>query len=65
MKCNKRTFHSEHQASNALSNAWQSMRTCKMPVRYYKCNLCTGWHLTSKPLMSVAELRQSHRLRKV
>ena len=42
-QCMKRDFGSERQAKKELKKARRA--GC---VDYYHCNMCGGWHLTSK-----------------
>ena len=48
-KCKQKTrFTTEADAKRALNKihaGWMS----KKPLRVYKCPVCSGWHLTSKP----------------
>lgn len=52
--CNKVTYKSRKRALDALVHI-QATKTVadfpagKMPVREYRCEFCTKWHLTSKP----------------
>ena len=66
MKCGKHTFPTEAHAKAMISKAWSghvSWRGKPLPVRYYKCNDCNCWHLTSKPMRTPAELAEIARSR--
>jgi hypothetical protein len=65
MKCNKNKFPNEQAAKNVISKAWSGQATWRgkrLPIRAYKCQ-CNSWHLTSKPLMTVAELAEQSQSR--
>lgn len=51
MKCQKRTFRSEEEAKESLIKIKRRRNENreKIPVRYYFCTKCIGWHLTSFP----------------
>lgn len=50
MKCptGKKRHTSKQEARNALHKIWRTGHN-KMPIRYYPCTMCKGWHLTSQP----------------
>jgi hypothetical protein len=55
-KCDKRRFHNEGHAKEALLAARFSreraksseMESSRHEIRYYLCNICNGYHLTSQ-----------------
>jgi len=57
-KCDKKRFHNEGHAKEALLAAKFSRERAKSSelessrheIRYYLCNLCNGYHLTSQEL---------------
>jgi hypothetical protein len=60
MNCHKTKYPNENAAKNVISKAWSGQATWRgkpLPIRAYKCQ-CKHWHLTSKPLMTRAELIQ-------
>ena len=66
MKCGKHTFPTEAHAKAMISKAWSghaSWRGKPLPVRYYKCNDCNSWHLTSKPYKTIEQLRMEAQAR--
>jgi hypothetical protein len=44
----KRRFRTEHDAKVALKVARDSSRDHRKECRYYECDDCGGWHLTSQ-----------------
>jgi hypothetical protein len=58
-KCDKKRFHNEGHAKEALLAARFSRERAKSTesessrheIRYYLCNLCNGFHLTSQELI--------------
>jgi hypothetical protein len=65
MNCNKTKYPNEQAANNVISKAWSGQATWRgktLPIRAYKCH-CKSWHLTSKPLMTRAELIQQSQSR--
>lgn len=66
MKCDKRKYPEQVFAERAISKAWRGKATWRgkqLPTRCYKCKHCGFWHLTSKPLMTPAELAEIARSR--
>lgn len=59
MKCKKTKFATLQQAENIIKRAWRGDATWRgkdLPRRAYQCLDCGRWHLTSKPLMTRAQL---------
>lgn len=48
-------FNTKEEARRNLYHFWQTGRGKKMPVRYYKCYVCNGYHLTHWPYIPVHE----------
>lgn len=48
--CGKRRFMSATEAQMALLRIQGYGSRDVVPVRFYECPLCHGWHLTSKPM---------------
>lgn len=46
--CKKRRYRTEPEAMLVLEGVVQMPRTVKVPVRFYHCPRCDGWHLTSQ-----------------
>lgn len=46
--CKKRRYPQEEDAKLALLAVQEDPRTMKVPRRYYHCQYCRGWHLTSQ-----------------
>jgi len=59
-KCTKVGHSSLEAANNVIARAWagHGFQGAALPVRAYLCQ-CKKWHLTSKPLMTRAELNQA------
>jgi hypothetical protein len=58
MSCAKTKFKTEAEAEIALYNLRHVRRNYKRqktPIRYYLCNLCQYWHLTSKEAIEEEE----------
>lgn len=49
--CTKITYVNEKEAKRILKIARHKKQNNKRPIRAYECNVCGGWHLTSKPLI--------------
>ena len=66
MQCNKTKYPNERDAKKVISKAWSGHATWRgkrLPTRCYQCKVCKSWHLTSKPLLSRAELIEQSRSR--
>lgn len=50
MPCNKYLYLTEREARKELHRISQT-DSVKKPVRFYSCDKCGGWHLTSKQLV--------------
>ena len=64
MQCNKTRYPNERAAKNVISKAWSGHATWRgkrLPTRCYQCKVCKSWHLTSKPLLTPAELVEQRR----
>lgn len=48
MICEKETFDTEKSASKKLKAIWCMPNRGKKPIRYYQCEVCSKYHLTSK-----------------
>lgn len=46
-KCTKRTFPTKKSAMDSIVKPI-SMPKKPIPIRAYECEICSGWHLTSK-----------------
>lgn len=51
--CNKKTYKSKTRAVEVLTHIHATKTVAdfpagKMPIRAYRCEFCTKWHLTSK-----------------
>lgn len=65
MNCIKRKFKTEIDAELALEyikDVKKKYRREKHPVRYYHCEYCNNYHLTSKPA-NIEEVELIHILR--
>jgi len=53
MPCTKYLYLTEREASKELHRIQSTAKSEneKKPIRYYYCEKCGGWHLTSKELM--------------
>lgn len=51
-RCEKRSFESEREARNRLHDIQLESTDLRVPIRWYRCEKCTLFHLTSKPLDS-------------
>lgn len=49
MACEKESFDSEKSAIKKLKKIWTMPNKGRKPSRYYACELCGKFHLTSKP----------------
>ena len=51
MSCTKTKFITEYDAEKAIDDIknvrWRKHRREKRPIRYYLCDVCHKWHLTS------------------
>lgn len=47
-RCRKISYSDEIEAQGKLNEICKKMDKRKKPVRYYKCEKCQLWHLTSK-----------------
>lgn len=48
--CRKRRYRTEVDAMMALVAVHRDPKTPKVPVRWYSCGYCHGYHLTSQPM---------------
>ena len=52
MSCTKTRFVTEAEAEKAIDDIknvrWRKYRREKRPIRYYLCDICHKWHLTSQ-----------------
>lgn len=48
--CRKRRYRKEFDAMMALAAVHADPKTPKIPVRWYRCGFCHGYHLTSQPI---------------
>lgn len=48
MACEKESFESENSARKKLKKIWGMRNKGRKPVRFYQCELCNKFHLTSK-----------------
>lgn len=46
--CEKQRFHSEDAANTELTRIARQASHAYIPVRAYRCEWCSGWHLTSR-----------------
>lgn len=46
--CDKRTFATKKAAMDSIVKP-KSKNHKPVPIRAYECDICSGWHLTSKP----------------
>lgn len=44
----KRKYENRGAALTALAEAVRSIDSGKVPIRFYRCSFCRGWHLTSQ-----------------
>jgi len=51
--CDKITFPNETEAKFKLRSIRSKNQKHQKPIRVYECHKCWGWHLTSKPKISV------------
>lgn len=47
MNCTKRTYKTMEEASEAMIRIMRKSQEEKYPIRYYQCDKCGDWHLTS------------------
>lgn len=63
MNCTKKGFSTEEHAHNFISKALSGRSGWRgngpLPSRAYLCH-CKKWHVTSKPLMTPAQLREQY-----
>lgn len=48
MICEKETYETQKSASKKLKEIWCMPNRSKKPIRYYQCEVCNKYHLTSK-----------------
>ena len=65
-QCLKTRYPNKEHADKVISKAWSGhvgWRGKTLPTRAYQCKVCHLWHLTSKPLLTPAELVEQRRSR--
>lgn len=48
MICEKESFETEKSAGKKLKQIWCMPNKGRKPIRYYQCEVCNKFHLTSK-----------------
>lgn len=51
-RCEKKSYETEHEARKGLSAVREVSTELRVPIRYYTCDRCSFFHLTSWPAPS-------------